>query len=35
VTVFKDPATRISTMSMTGPDGKDMMVMRITYTRQR
>ena len=35
VTVFKDPATRISTMSMKGPDGKEMMVMRITYTRQR
>jgi len=35
VTVFKDPATRISTTSMKGPDGKEMTVMRITYTRQR
>ena len=35
VTVFKDPATRISTTSMPGPDGKEMTVMRITYTRQR
>jgi hypothetical protein len=25
----------ISTMSMKGPDGKEMTVMRITYTRQR
>jgi uncharacterized protein DUF1579 len=35
VTVFKDPATRISTMSMKGPDGKEMTVMRITYTREK
>jgi hypothetical protein len=35
VTVFKDPATRIATMSMKGPDGKEMTVMRITYTRER
>jgi len=35
VTVFKDPATRIVTMSMKGPDGKEMTVMRITYTREK
>jgi hypothetical protein len=35
MTVFKDPATRVSTTSMKGPDEKEMTVMRITYTRQR
>lgn len=35
VTVFKDPATRISTMSMKAPDGKETTVMRITYTREK
>ena len=35
VTVWKDPATRVFTMSLKGPDGKDMTAMRITYTRRK
>ena len=35
VTVWKDPATRVFTMSLKGPDGKEMTAMRITYTRQK
>ena len=35
VMVWKDPATRVVTMSMKGPDGKEMTAMRITYTRQK
>jgi hypothetical protein len=35
VTVLKDPATRVFTMSLKGPDGKDMTALRITYTRRK
>jgi hypothetical protein len=35
VTVWKDPATRVFTMSLEAPDGKDMTAMRITYTRRK
>jgi hypothetical protein len=35
VTVLKDPATRVFTMSLPGPDGKEMTAMRITYTRRK
>ena len=35
VTVWKDPAVRVFTMSMKGPDGKDATAMRITYTRRK
>lgn len=35
VTVWKDPTTRVFTMSLKGPDGKDMTAMRITYTRRK
>jgi hypothetical protein len=35
VTVWKDPATRIFTMSVKAPDGKEATAMRITYTRQK
>ena len=34
VTVFKDAGTRIMTMSLKGPDGKEMTALRITYTRK-
>jgi hypothetical protein len=35
VTTWKDPTTRVFTMSLKGPDGKDMTAMRITYTRRK
>lgn len=35
VTAFKDPATRVFTMSLPGSDGKDMTALRITYTRRK
>jgi uncharacterized protein DUF1579 len=35
VTVWKDPATRVFTMSMKGPDGKEATAMRITYTKRK
>ena len=35
VTAWKDPATRVFTMSLPGPDGKEMTAMRITYTRRK
>jgi hypothetical protein len=34
VTEWKDDNTRIFSMSGPGPDGKDVMMMRITYTRR-
>jgi hypothetical protein len=33
--VYKDPNTRVFTMFNTGPDGKDVPTMRITYTRRK
>jgi hypothetical protein len=33
--VMKDPDTRVFTMSETGPDGKEMTTMRITYQRKK
>jgi hypothetical protein len=35
VTEWKDPDTRVFTMYMTGPDGKEAPVMRITYKRRK
>ncbi|HEU0094786.1 MAG TPA: DUF1579 domain-containing protein [Vicinamibacteria bacterium] len=35
VTVWKDPTTRVFTMSLKGPDGKDTTALRITYTRRK
>ena len=35
VTVWKDPATRVFTMTLNGPDGKDVTALRITYTRRK
>jgi hypothetical protein len=35
VTTFKDPSTRVFTMSLKGPDGKDVTALRITYTRRK
>jgi len=34
VVVYKDPGTRVFTMSMPGPDGKDMQTMKITYKKK-
>jgi hypothetical protein len=33
--VWKDPNTRVFTMSGPGPDGKDATFMKITYTRRK
>jgi hypothetical protein len=33
--VWKDPDTRVFTMSGPGPDGKDVTMMRITYKRKK
>jgi hypothetical protein len=33
-TVWKDDNTRVFTMAMTGPDGKEVTFMKITYTRR-
>jgi hypothetical protein len=33
--VYTDPDTRVFTMSMPGPDGKDMEMMKITYKRRK
>jgi len=35
VTQYKDPDTRVFTMYMTGPDGKEVQTMKITYTRRK
>jgi uncharacterized protein DUF1579 len=35
VTAFKDPTTRVFTMTLKGPDGKEMTAMRITYTKRK
>jgi len=35
VTAFKDPATRVFTMSLPGPDGREMTALRLTYTRRK
>jgi hypothetical protein len=35
VTAWKDPATRVYTMTLKGPDGKDATALRITYTRSK
>lgn len=32
---WKDPDTRVFTMYLTGPDGKDVPMMRITYKRRK
>jgi hypothetical protein len=34
-TEWKDPDTRVFSMSMPGPDGKDVPTMRITYKRRK
>jgi hypothetical protein len=35
VVTYKDPDTRVFTMSGTGPDGKDVKFMTITYKRKK
>ena len=35
VVIYKDPDTRVFTMSGAGPDGKDVKVMTITYKRKK
>jgi hypothetical protein len=35
VTQYKDPNTRVFTMYMPGPDGKEVAGMRITYVRRK
>lgn len=35
VTEWKDDSTRVFTMYSTGPDGKEMQSLRITYTRRK
>ncbi|MET0553778.1 MAG: DUF1579 domain-containing protein [Vicinamibacteria bacterium] len=35
VVTYKDADTRVFTMSGTGPDGKDVKIMTITYTRKK